>query len=298
MRRRERLQKNWRFTGPDGSTTLVNLPHTWNNVDGQDGGNDYFRGKCAYETAFPLPAFDSATECVYLEFEGVNASADVTLNGVPCCHHDGGYSTFRVEVTALLSANNQLQLDVDNGVNDRVYPQKADFTFYGGIYRDVNLLVLSKKHFALDYLGGSGVKLTPTVDGSQATLEVESWNNAPETETRITILDAQAQAVATGTGSKASIALPKPHLWNGVLDPYLYTAQLQLLENGVVLDQQHIRFGVRTFHVDKQKGFFLNGKSYPLHGVSRHQDRRALGNALTHAEHDEDLQLIGEVHAN
>lgn len=298
MKRRERLQKGWFFTGPDGSISPVSLPHTWNNADGQDGGNDYFRGTCTYRTTFPIPDFDPAAECVYLEFNGVNASADVTLNGNKCCHHDGGYSTFRAEVTPLLAAGNELRVDVDNSVNDRVYPQKADFTFYGGIYRDVNLLVVNRKHFDLDCHGGSGVKLTPEVDGKNARVTVQSWSNAPEAQTKVTLLDADGHLAAAGEGSKAVIALKAPRLWNGMPDPYLYTAVVQLVENGAVLDEVRLRFGVRSFHVDKDKGFFLNGKRYPLHGVSRHQDRRALGNALTPAEHDEDLALIREVGAN
>ena len=153
MRSTTKLMKNWQFTGPDGKTTAVDLPHTWNNIDGQDGGNDYWRGTCIYKTRFAAPAFDKNTQQVWLQFEGVNASAKVTLNGVEVARHDGGYSTFRAEITPLLRESNELTVYADNSVNDRVYPQKADFTFYGGIYRAVRLLVVSKVHFALDCLG-------------------------------------------------------------------------------------------------------------------------------------------------
>lgn len=299
MKRKESLLKrDWQFAGPDGKTATVRLPHTWNNLDGQDGGNDYFRGICTYTTAFSAPDFDPISECVYLEFDGVNASADVFLNGKDCCHHDGGYSTFRVEVTELLQSENRLKVAVDNSVNDHVYPQKADFTFYGGIYRDVKMIVVNKKHFDLNYYGSQGVKITPVVEGEDARVTVESWNNAPEAETFVSILDVSGKTVASGVGSDAVILLNKPHLWDGVKDPYLYTAVVQLKEEGKVLDEVRLRFGVRSFYVDKDKGFFLNGRSYPLHGVSRHQDRKLLGNALTTAEHNEDLELICEIGAN
>ena len=298
MRRRESLlNREWQFAGPDKKITTVRLPHTWNNIDGQDGGNDYYRGTCTYTITFAAPSFDPETECVYLEFDGVNATADVTLNGRACCHHDGGYSTFRVEVTDLLQTENDLQVAVDNSVNDHVYPQKADFTFYGGIYRDVKTIVVHKKHFDMDHFGGPGVKITPVVDGEDAKVTVESWNNAPEAETVITILDAAGKPAAAGAGSNAVIVMKKPHRWDGVKDPYLYTAVVELKEDGIVLDEVRLRFGVRAFHVDKDKGFFLNGRCYPLRGVSRHQDRKGLGNAITEAEHDEDLELIREMGA-
>ena len=298
MRRRIPLQGEWHFKGPDGSIIPVTLPHTWNGVDGQDGGNDYFRGTCIYSKTVQRPEYDPDMECVYLEFCGVNASADVLLNGNTVFHHDGGYSTFRAEVTPILQASNVLQVNVDNSKNDSVYPQKADFTFYGGIYRDVNLLVVSKKHFDLDYYGGTGVKLTPVVDLGNAKVTVESWHNAPETVTKIILLNTDGVVAGEAEGRKATITIQNPHLWNGVLDPYLYTAVLQLIEQETVLDEIRLRFGVRSFHTDRNKGFFLNGKRYPLHGVSRHQDRPVLGNALTHTQHDEDLALIRELGTN
>lgn len=114
------LNREWSFLGPTGAVETVDVPHTWNNVDGQDGGNDYWRGTCTYQKRFPLPPFDPDTQAVYLEFQGVNATADVKLNGQSVIHHDGGYSTFRAEVTALLREENHLEVKVDNSVNDRV----------------------------------------------------------------------------------------------------------------------------------------------------------------------------------
>lgn len=297
MREITKIMKGWEFTGPDGTTTTVDLPHTWNARDGQDGGNDYWRGTCIYRTRFAAPQFNTASQQVWIQFDGVNASAHVVLNGSPVCNHDGGYSTFRANITELLRDENELTVEVDNSKNDRVYPQKADFTFYGGIYRDVSLMVVSKNHFTLDYFGGPGIRITPTVQGANASVQVTTWHDG-EGEVSIDLLDAAGNTVATGKGPDITLTIFNAHLWKGVKDPYLYSCKARLMVNGTVEDETTTRFGVRSFKVDPKKGFFLNGKSYPLHGVSRHQDRKGLGNAITHEMHDEDMALIKEIGAN
>ena len=297
MREITKIMKGWEFTGPDGTTTTVDLPHTWNARDGQDGGNDYWRGTCIYRTHFAAPQFNTVSHQVWIQFDGVNASAHVVLNGSPVCNHDGGYSTFRANITELLRDENELTVEVDNSKNDRVYPQKADFTFYGGIYRDVSLMVVSKNHFALDYFGGPGIRITPTVQGTDASVQVTTWHDG-EGEVSIELLDAAGNTVATGKGPDITLTIFNAHLWNGVKDPYLYSCKARLVVNGTVEDETTTRFGVRSFKVDPKKGFFLNGKSYPLHGVSRHQDRKGLGNAITREMHDEDMALIKEIGAN
>ena len=297
MREITKIMKGWEFTGPDGTTTTVDLPHTWNARDGQDGGNDYWRGTCIYRTHFAAPQFNTASHQVWIQFDGVNASAHVVLNGSPVCNHDGGYSTFRANITELLRDENELTVEVDNSKNDRVYPQKADFTFYGGIYRDVSLMVVSKNHFTLDYFGGPGIRITPTVQGADASVQVTTWHDG-EGEVSIELLDAAGNTVATGKGPDITLTIFNAHLWNGVKDPYLYSCKARLVVNGTVEDETTTRFGVRSFKVDPKKGFFLNGKSYPLHGVSRHQDRKGLGNAITREMHDEDMALIKEIGAN
>ena len=297
MREITKIMKGWEFTGPDGTTTMVDLPHTWNARDGQDGGNDYWRGTCIYRTRFAAPQFNTASHQVWIQFDGVNASAHVVLNGSPVCNHDGGYSTFRANITELLRDENELTVEVDNSKNDRVYPQKADFTFYGGIYRDVSLMVVSKNHFTLDYFGGPGIRITPTVQGADASVQVTTWHDG-EGEVSIELLDAAGNTVATGKGPDITLTIFNAHLWNGVKDPYLYSCKARLVVNGTVEDETTTRFGVRSFKVDPKKGFFLNGKSYPLHGVSRHQDRKGLGNAITREMHDEDMALIKEIGAN
>lgn len=297
MREITKIMKGWEFTGPDGTTTTVDLPHTWNARDGQDGGNDYWRGTCIYRTHFAAPQFNTASHQVWIQFDGVNASAHVVLNGSPVCNHDGGYSTFRANITELLRDENELTVEVDNSKNDRVYPQKADFTFYGGIYRDVSLMVVSKNHFTLDYFGGPGIRITPTVQGADASVQVTTWHDG-EGEVSIELLDAAGNTVATGKGPDITLTIFNAHLWNGVKDPYLYSCKARLVVSGTVEDETTTRFGVRSFKVDPKKGFFLNGKSYPLHGVSRHQDRKGLGNAITREMHDEDMALIKEIGAN
>ena len=298
MRESISLNREWSFRGPTGAVETVDVPHTWNNVDGQDGGNDYWRGTCTYQKRFPLPPFDPDTQAVYLEFQGVNATADVTLNGQSVIHHDGGYSTFRAEITALLQEENRLEVKVDNSVNDRVYPQKADFTFYGGIYRDVKLLIVHKTHFDLDHFGGPGLRITPKVDCTDGRVRVESWTNTAHPQVSVTLTDAQGNVVAQGEGTDVTLVIRDVHLWDGLDDPYLYTATLRLLEDGQAVDEISSPFGVRTFRMDPKEGFFLNGRRYPLHGVSRHQDRKGLGNALTREHHDEDMALIREIGAN
>lgn len=297
MRKEQLINDNWLFQYHDHTQTLVNIPHTWNNLDGQDGGNDYWRGTCIYEKRFSAPEF-GANERVYLEFAGVNASAKVILNGAVAMTHDGGYATFRCDVTELLKEQNTLVVEVDNSVNDRVYPQKADFTFYGGIYRDVKLIVVNQYHFDLDYFGGPGIAVNAEVKGANAHVWVRSWHNAEKGTVSISIKDAQGNVAASGKGTDSDLEIKNVHLWDGLEDPYLYTCETTLTVDGVVTDVVSTRFGARYFHVDPQKGFFLNGRSYPLRGVCRHQDWKGIGNALRKEHHDTDMALIREIGAN
>ena len=298
MRRLINLNQSWTFTGPDGVAKSVDVPHTWNNIDGQDGGNDYYRGICTYERTFEIPAFDAETELVYLQFQGVNSSCVVKLNGAEVCSHDGGYSTFRVDVTDKLLKENKLVVAADNRVNDTVYPQKADFTFYGGIYRDVDLMVVNKAHFDLDHFGGPGLKVTPVVDGKNGNVQVETYPVGEYDAVSVTIYDGEGTEILKGEGTDVTLVINDAHLWDGIKDPYLYSVKAQLIKAGQAVDEVGCRFGVRSFTVDAKKGFCLNGRVYPLRGVSRHQDRKALGNAISKAEHDEDMELICEMGCN
>ena len=276
----------------------VNLPHTWNASDGQDGGNDYFRGTCQYVKEIKKSDLPDGKQ-YYLEINGANSSADVYVNGEKLAHHDGGYSTWRVNITSALKDTNLIAIAVDNSPNEIVYPQMADFTFYGGLYRNVNLIAVGDSHFDLDYYGGPGIKVTPSVNGKNAKIEVETFVTG-KTEGQIVeieIYDKEGRKVVEGSGLKAALDIRDVHLWHGRKDPYLYTAKASLIENDVVIDEVSARFGVRTFRVDPENGFILNGEEYPLRGVSRHQDRWGVGNALLKEHHEEDIALIMEVGA-
>ena len=279
----------------------VTLPHTWNAMDGQDGGNDYFRGTCCYTRSFSKAELPAGMQ-VFLEINGANSSADVCLNSKVLAHHDGGYSTWRVDLTAHLQEENLLSILVDNAPNESVYPQTADFTFYGGLYRDVNLVCVPETHFDLSYFGGRGLQVTPVMNGADAQVEIKTWiaNRREGDALCIRLLDAEGNAVAEQSVSddSASFTIRDAHLWDGMKDPYLYTAEAVILRNGEALDNVCTRFGCRSYRIDPERGFILNGREYPLRGVSRHQDRWGIGNALLPEHHLEDMDLICEMGAN
>lgn len=280
----------------------VNLPHCWNAIDGQDGGSDYYRGTCYYAKEISKNSLPKNQQ-YYLEIRGANSSADVYVNGKKLAHHDGGYSTWRVNLTDSLEEQNLIVIAVDNSENQRVYPQMADFTFYGGIYRDVNLIAVNESHFDLDYYGGPGIKVTPEVSGNDAKVEVETFlTNAKQGQTLAYVIkDMEGNIIAEECRpveeSPAVFQISPVHLWNGKQDPYLYTAQVELRDGEEILDTVCTRFGCRTYEIDPDLGFILNGESYPLRGVSRHQDRWGLGNALLPEHHEEDMDLICELGA-
>lgn len=288
MRNIKNINENWVFVKENEKST-VNLPHTWNGIDGQDGGNDYYRGKCTYIKEIAKADMPQGEE-IYLQLDGVNSSAFVYFNSKLVCTHHGGYSTFRVKLENIKD-NNEIKIEADNSPNDFVYPQQADFTFYGGIYRDVTLIGVEKNHFDLDFFGAPGIQITPIVNGDKADVNVKTYITGGG-EVRVTVNG------ETKTGTEVDFIVDNPHLWNGVADPYLYNAVAELIVDGEVVDRVESRFGIRSFKVDPQKGFILNGKPYPLRGVSRHQDRPGIGNALLPEHHREDIELICEMGAN
>ena len=297
MRKIVTLSDGWRFLKRDMSVEeamesarigeAVTVPHTWNAVDGQDGGNDYHRGRCWYVRE--LSAAECMGERLFLEINGANHTAEVYLNGKLLIKHEGGYSTFRTELGGRLSARNTLAIAVDNSDSDRVYPQKADFTFYGGLYRAVRLIAVPQQHFELLKDGTPGIKVTPIVDldAKTATVTVETWHNADAVS--ITV-NGKTQRVSR----TATFVIENVRLWDGLDDPYLYTASASL-DFG---DTVSTRFGCRVFEYDAQKGFLLNGRAYPLRGVSRHQDAKGKGNALSLEDHKADMAIVRELGAN
>ena len=305
MRKVLNLNENWLFAKNTTDITLregttVNLPHSWNAEDGFDGGNDYFRGSCLYVKTIKKADLPEA-DCYYLEIRGANSSADVYLNGNKLAHHDGGYSTWRVNLTEALADENELAIVVDNAANEEVYPQMADFTFYGGLYRNVNLIATSKTHFDLDYYGAPGIKITPEIVEKDAKVEVEVYTTELFDGQKIvyTLYDKDENELQKieSTDKKVVFEIKDVHLWNGRKDPYLYCCEAEIVEGEEVLDNVCSRFGCRTFKIDPENGFILNGVEYPLRGVSRHQDRWGVGNALLPEHHEEDIDLIMELGA-
>ncbi len=297
MRKITNINQDWVFT-KDGEAAQVSLPHTWNALDGQGAADNYYRGRCVYEKT--IPAFEGR---VYLEITGANTVCEVFVNEVYIGSHENGYSMFRFEITDFLNSDeNKIRIIVDNSENEYIYPQMADFTFYGGIYRDVNIISdVSKSHFALLDMSLCGMYITPKADGRVFVKSLIEGGSMGLTKEFI-ITDADGKEIAreeiTADTDAAKLFIENPVLWDGVENPYLYTMTARLKKDGEVIDEISDRFGVREFYFDSEKGFFLNGKSVKMKGVSRHQDWGGLGNALTINEHKKDIELIKEVGAN
>ena len=314
MRNIININENWKFIQEDvGLPTsyptdwqTVDVPHSWNAVDGCDGNGSYDRGNYWYAKTFETPVQPLAGGRVFVEFMGVNSEATVYVNGTQVTYHEGGYSTFRADITELCKADeeNLLVVAVNNKANDYVYPQHADFTFYGGIYRDVNIISVPNTHFDLEYYGGPGIMVTPKpTECGGATFEIESWvKNADENFTvQYSIFDEDGEevgyAVRPADATKTTIFVPDANLWD-FDEPYLYTVVAELQRRNETYDDLEVTVGVREFKCDPQEGFSINGVPTPLRGVSRHQDVMYLGNALTREEHYDDAYLIKELGAN
>ena len=286
------------FAKQGESFASVVLPHTWNAFDGQDGGNDYWRGIGIYEIDLPNPTKGKKQ---YIELQGANHVATVYCNGRELGTHKGGFSTFRFDLTpAMKAAENVLTVVVSNAISD-VYPQTADFTFYGGLYRDVNFIEVEDAHFDLLLDGTEAVFVTPHCSG-KTRLDLFTVN-AEGCVVKVELKDHDGNTVGTAVTDAAAhnhvlIDVKNPHLWNGMADPYCYSAVACILRGDEVLDTVAVTYGYRSFHVDAATGFCLNGKNVPLRGVSRHQDRLDKGWAISKADHEEDIALIKELGAN
>ncbi len=294
MRKEILLNNDWLFKISAKEEEKINLPHSWNGKDGQDGGNDYLKDVATYKKFFSKPSINDSEE-IYLSFAGVNSICDVFLNGENIFHHEGGYSAFNILVSDKLKDENELIVKVDNRITSRVYPTAADFTFYGGIYRDVKLLILPRFHLEFQKDSSFPLKCYPSVKGNGGFLRVEASANTSG-EIAIEVCLPSEEVVAKGRANE-EIKIPSVHLWNGLNDPFLYTIKGKLIKDGEILDEVITNVGFRTFYVDPKKGFFLNGKSYPLRGVAKHQDRPMKGNAITKEDMDEDMALIKEIGA-
>lgn len=309
--------KNWRFSkilphNYDYMSLIsrseeITTPHTWNNLDGQDGGNDYLRTQCVYQAMFTIPD-KYADKKAFIEFLGVSMVATVYLNGIEIGKHIGGFATFRFDITSALKLNesNVLVVVVDNRPSQDYYPQQADFTFFGGIYRDVSLIFTNKTHFdKLDY-GSSGIYITPKIIKDKdvighidvKTLVIKETENT-NIYLRYLINDAYGKPVFEKKiqSTTASFDIASPTLWNSIDEPYLYRLNVDLLINETVVDSVSSTFGFREFACTHD-GFVINGETTQLRGVSRHQDRLDKGWAVSPEDEDEDFKLIHEMGAN
>lgn len=317
------LAENWKFNrgSADGAQApgfddrawdSVRVPHTWNVGDGDDGGG-YFRGDGWYRTRFSLPPGWSGKR-IFVQFDGANRTAEVWLNGKRVGSHRGGFARFRFDLTELLDASdeNVLAVRVSNAGHDNMAPVSGDFTFFGGLYREVSLLAVEPVHIDLMDHASPGVFIHQTQLSSELAdlnVQVKLANDtglAASVVVRSVILDAGGKQMesterevalppwARGEVS-ARVLLPRPHFWNAQEDPYLYQVNTYVLSGGVVRDRVTLPLGLRTLAVDPALGFFLNGKYLDLHGVNRHQETEGKGWAISAADEDEDFSIIEEM---
>ena len=301
------LNENWTLSFPKGdhATEQVNLPHTWNAVDGNDGNGSYLRTTGVYTRSFVQPKQPLAGGRTYVEVLAAALNATVKVNGTVATTHEGGFSIFRADVTDLChEGENELTIEVSNEDTPSMYPASADFTFYGGLYRGVNLISVPNAHFDLDYYGGPGIKVTPvpTEDGgANFTIKTFVTNPADDLTVMYSIEDCYGNEVASAVRGSAdtevTIYTPDAQLWS-MDEPNLYTVTAKLQRNNETVDEIYTNAGVRSFKVTPDEGFSINGVPTPLRGVARHQDRVYEGNALSPEEHYEDAMLIKELGAN
>ena len=301
------LNENWTLSFPKGdhATEQVNLPHTWNAVDGNDGNGSYLRTTGVYTRTFTAPKQPREGGRTYVEVLAAALNSTVKVNGQVATTHEGGFSIFRADVTDLChEGENELTIEVSNEDTPSMYPSSADFTFYGGLYRGVNLISVPDAHFDLDYYGGPGMMVTPvpTEDGG-ANFTIKSFvtNPADDLTVMYSIEDCFGREVASAVRGSAdtevTIYVPDAQLWS-MDEPNLYTVVATLQRNNEEVDEIAANVGVRSFKVTPDEGFSINGVPTPMRGVSRHQDRVFEGNALTAEEHYDDAMLIKELGAN
>lgn len=313
------LNNDWNFRFSHqvqkGTEVRVDLPHTWNAQDALSGKIDYKRGIGNYEkNLFIRPEWKGKR--LFIRFEGVNNIADVFINRRHIGEHRGGYGAFIFEITGKVEygKENSILVRVNNGEQLDIMPLVGDFNFYGGIYRDVHLLITDKTCISpLDY-ASPGVRLIQdSVSHRYAKVRaiVDLSNGSSgnqEVELNVRLLDGQ-RVVKEGTKNvnlsgnevmqqELTFEIDQPHLWNGRQDPFLYQAEVTLFRNGQMVDRVTQPLGLRFYRIDPDKGFFLNGKHLPLQGVCRHQDRSEVGNALRPQHHEEDVALMLEMGVN
>lgn len=313
------LNNDWNFRFSHqvqkGTEVRVDLPHTWNAQDALSGKIDYKRGIGNYEKNLFIRS-EWKGKRLFIRFEGVNNIADVFVNRRHIGEHRGGYGAFIFEITGKVEygKENSILVRVNNGEQLDIMPLVGDFNFYGGIYRDVHLLITDETCISpLDY-ASPGVRLIQdSVSHRYAKVRaiVDLSNGSSgnqEVELNVRLLDGQ-RVVKEGTKNvnlsgnevmqqELTFEIDQPHLWNGRQDPFLYQAEVTLFRNGQMVDRVTQPLGLRFYRIDPDKGFFLNGKHLPLQGVCRHQDRSEVGNALRPQHHEEDVALMLEMGVN
>jgi len=313
------LNNDWNFRFSHqvqkGTEVRVDLPHTWNAQDALSGKIDYKRGIGNYEkNLFIRPEWKGKR--LFIRFEGVNNIADVFINRRHIGEHRGGYGAFIFEITGKVEygKENSILVRVNNGEQLDIMPLVGDFNFYGGIYRDVHLLITDETCISpLDY-ASPGVRLIQDSVSHRyakvrAIVDLSNGSSGNQkVELNVRLLDGQ-RVVKEGTKNvnlsgnevmqqELTFEIDQPHLWNGRQDPFLYQAEVTLFRNGQMVDRVTQPLGLRFYRIDPDKGFFLNGKHLPLQGVCRHQDRSEVGNALRPQHHEEDVALMLEMGVN
>ena len=306
----------------DGGWQRIDVPHSWNRIGSytttRDPKTDLGQGIGWYRRHLILTASAPGTRH-YLQFDGVGTVADVWLNGHLLGRHAGAFSRFRFDATDLLHpGNNVIAVRADNSkrsaesTTGAVIPLAGDFFLFGGIYRHAALIDVGPAHFDLLDDAGPGVYATTTgVTSGTATVAVRARIEAPQGDVPEVVLaldDAEGHSVAEQrvpaslldgrTTIAATLVVPQVHLWNGRADPYLYRLRAEVRVRDAVTDRLDQTFGIRTFRLDAEQGFFLNDRHLPLHGVSRHQDRLGAGWAVSDADQRQDMALIAELGAN
>lgn len=291
MRTRIDLNKEWIFIA-DNKQINVNIPHTWN---AQESSLVKYKGSATYIKKFNKP-IELKDKCICLIFDGVNSVCDVILNRMQIGHHEGGYSRFIIDITDQIQESNTLIVKVSNKTTDYIYPTTADFTFYGGIYRNVYLEICDKHHLKFNSFSSSPLKCTISYANNIGHLNVCYTPAFKDDEVKIQIVNKDGLIIKEGYNKDFEIS--NPILWNGIENPYLYKVKASLYHDNTLCDEVIENIGFRSFKVDPINGFFLNDKPYPLRGVSKHQDRKDKGNAISYDDMEEDLELIKEIGAN
>lgn len=309
---------NFRFSHQvdKNSSRRVDLPHTWNAQDALSGKPDYKRGIGNYDKKLFIRS-EWKGKRLFLRFEGANCVSNVFINGKQIGEHRGGYGAFIFEITDKVNygKNNTVLVRVNNGEQLDVMPLVGDFNFYGGIYRDVHLLVTEDICISpLDY-ASPGVYLFQQHVGEKqaavlARINLSNGTEHPRQATlRLQVKEGdkvvyQADkkvTVAPHTSvqpEEMSFTLLNPRLWNGREDPFMYQTVITLVKDGKEIDKVEQPLGLRYYATDADRGFFLNGKHLPLHGVCRHQEWAEVGNALRPMHHEEDTRLMLEMGVN